>query len=75
MSLVRIYETSDVQEALIIRATLEAYGIFVSTAGIELAQQIPGLLPSPFGTIGILVSDLDEETARQLLQQSKAAGG
>ena len=71
MPLVCIYETSDLQKAFIIRSTLEAYGIHVTLAGIELAQQVPLFLPPSLSTVGIMVSDVDGESARLLIQQAE----
>ena len=74
MSLVCIHETENASEALVIKSTLEAYGLFVSAAGLDIAQQFQVTIP-PLTTIRIMVSEIDEAAARAIISPSDVLPG
>jgi hypothetical protein len=67
MALVCIHETLDIQEALVVKAALDAYGIFASTHGLDLAYLTGGGIP-PVSMIRILVSEEESDAARTLVE-------
>lgn len=66
MPLVSIFNTFDVAEALVLKSALEAAGLLVTVSNIEQAHQISPMLPA-LGGIDVFVSDMDEDAARQIL--------
>ena len=72
MTLVCVHETEDTVEALVIKSALEAYGMFVSTHGLDTAQQLQITIP-PLTTIRIMVSDEDAAAARELISQASSS--
>ena len=71
MALVCIHETEDVREALVITNMLEAYGLYASVSGLDLAYLVGGIIP-PLANIRIMVSDQDVEAARAFIGQAGA---
>ena len=66
MPLVPIHATLDIVEALVMRSTLEAYGIPAALAGLDLAYQFGSV--GSFDGVRILVSDCDAQAAIVLLK-------
>ena len=74
MPLVCIHETYDASEALVIKSALEAYGMFVAVAGLDIAQQLQVTIPS-VTTMRIMVSGEDEAAARALISEATSGNG
>jgi hypothetical protein len=67
--LVRVFDTEQESEALVVRGLLESAGIESDITSLDAQQDI---LPGVGGTI-ILVRAEDEAKARQLIEESKLA--
>ncbi len=67
--LVRVFDTEQESEALVVRGLLESAGIESDITSLDAQQDI---LPGVGGTI-ILVRAEDEAKARQLIEESKRA--
>jgi hypothetical protein len=67
--LVRVFDTEQESEALVVRGLLESAGIDSDITSLDAQQDI---LPGVGGTI-ILVRAEDEAKARQLIQESRRA--
>jgi len=67
--LVRVFDTEQESEALVVRGLLESAGIESDITSLDAQQDI---LPGVGGTI-VLVRAEDEARARQLIQDSKRA--
>src|ERR1700675_4588804 len=67
--LVRVFDTEQESEAMVVRGLLESAGIESDMTSLDAQQDI---LPGVGGTI-ILVRAEDEAKARQLIQESKRA--
>lgn len=65
--LVRVFDTEQESEALVVRGLLESEGIECEVASLDAAQTI---LPGVGGTV-ILVREEDAERARQVIASSK----
>jgi hypothetical protein len=72
MPLVRICDTADISEALVIRATLEAHGVRATLCGFEHCYQNWLAMPA-LNHIPVLVSDLDAELAMDLIDEARLA--
>ncbi|MEQ1715870.1 MAG: hypothetical protein ABL907_07790 [Hyphomicrobium sp.] len=71
MSLVKVYSTLDIAEALVIRSSLDAHGIYATLVGLEMAQQVPIGSP-PINTITVGVSDVDAAAAHEIIATARA---
>jgi hypothetical protein len=62
--LVRVFDTEQESEAMVVKALLESAGIDSKISGIDTVQDV-----LPIGGTIILVREEDEQTARQLIDE------
>lgn len=68
--LVRVFDTEQASEALVLKGLLDSAGIDSKISGIDTVQEV-----LPFGGTIILVREEDEERARQLIEEYRRAPG
>jgi Putative prokaryotic signal transducing protein len=62
--LVRVFETEQESEAMVVSGLLESQGVDCDVAAIDLAQDV-----FPVGGVMILVREEDAERARQIIEE------
>lgn len=66
--LVRVFETEQESEAMVVRGLLESVGIDADFGDSENAQDV-----LPVGSVGVMVREEDAEEARQLIEEYRRA--